>query len=195
MSSTDRIRYRVAGATVILLSLMVAWFLLRQMDQQDPLQTSVSEMPEHLKVSTFEVPEATNPATETQGSDKLPETKARQVRPDEKVKPDDSRKAATTDKPSKTALVDMGHEGQAIAFVIQVASFSDRKNAQGLLKKMLEQGYPAYVKVFTVKGKQTFRVLVGPKFDKTVAKRLEREIAAKYKLKTLLLKFRPGFAQ
>lgn len=55
---------------------------------------------------------------------------------------------------------------QSSAFVIQLGSFSNHKNALKLVEKLKGAGYKAYLKVVTSNGKTVSRVLVGPQLKR-----------------------------
>jgi len=58
------------------------------------------------------------------------------------------------------------------AWVIQVGSFSNQKNAEGLVAKLKKANFPAFLEQTDVQGKTLFRVRVGPEIDQKLAEKL-----------------------
>ncbi len=53
--------------------------------------------------------------------------------------------------------------GKGAGYVVQVGSFSLRKNAAAMRDKLKRQGFPAFVQEVEIRGKPIFRVKVGPR--------------------------------
>ncbi|MDQ7051190.1 MAG: SPOR domain-containing protein [Enterobacterales bacterium] len=66
---------------------------------------------------------------------------------------------------------------QDAAWVVQVASFRQSSNAKNLIEKLKKQGFKAYRRSVSVKGKQLYRVYVGPFVEKPDAKKTLTKIA------------------
>ncbi len=81
-------------------------------------------------------------------------------------------------KPESPAAVTTG-------WVVQVGSFSNRENAEGVLEALGAGGFPAFVEAADVQGKQVFRVRVGPEADKRRAERMLADMAPVLKAKRL----------
>lgn len=77
------------------------------------------------------------------------------------------------------------------AWVVQVASLSDRNGARQLVEKLRARNYRAYSEVIERSGKRSYRVLIGPKFDKRKAVSIKQEIDKSEKVDSLVLNFRP----
>ncbi|MCB1851419.1 MAG: SPOR domain-containing protein [Gammaproteobacteria bacterium] len=58
------------------------------------------------------------------------------------------------------------------AWVIQVGSFSQRDNAENLVKQLREKSFAADIEQVSLKGSMLFRVLVGPEVDRARAEQL-----------------------
>jgi DedD protein len=58
------------------------------------------------------------------------------------------------------------------AWVVQVGSFSDQKNAKKIELDLQEKKFPAFVEQAELEGKKLYRVLVGPEVDKKRAKKM-----------------------
>lgn len=86
--------------------------------------------------------------------------------------------ASTETKIEKTLPIAMSN-----AWIIQLATFKSDSNANKLVKKLQNDGYPAYTKQFTNKSGNLFTiVLVGPKTQKDEAAELKQTLKSKYRL-------------
>jgi DedD protein len=114
-----------------------------------------------------------------------------------KVKSQSAAKTAVTPKPAaKPAAVKsklgtdkpaLDQQGVPVGWTLQLASFKDRANAVSLQRKLLKQGYKAYIRD---KGELS-KVFVGPDLQKSIVETLKRELKRKFKLDGLILRFRP----
>lgn len=82
-------------------------------------------------------------------------------------------------------------EGIPLAWIVQVASFTDIEKAQTLNQQLLDDGYKAYSRRVLIGGEANYRIYVGPKVAKQAMLEQQQAIEHKYKLKTLLLVFEP----
>lgn len=64
------------------------------------------------------------------------------------------------------------------AWVVQVGSFSDRKNASQLVTKLRAAGFEAFLEDAQVAGKDVFRVRIGPEADRVRADALLPQVKA-----------------
>ncbi len=62
------------------------------------------------------------------------------------------------------------------AWVVQVGSFAEERNAEALRNKLREAEFTAFVEPARVGDRQMYRVRVGPELEKRVAERLKLEI-------------------
>lgn len=188
-------KYRAVGAIVIIVSVMVAWGVLMRFDDNNSQLTLIGQVPPEPNIEAFAMPTPAEPvvlpdtAFEPESHDAkamLPEpARASARQPSEVVKP--------APKPSR--LIQKTPSGHAKAWVLQVASFKTRSNAQKLQQLLLADDLPAYVKAFNINGDTIHRVLVGPKLSKDHANTLSKKIASKHKLRSLMIEYKPGFAE
>lgn len=87
---------------------------------------------------------------------------------------------------SVTQTVDL-----AEAWMIQVGAFSSRDNAIGLQDKLKASGYPAFVRTSKGPSSTLYKVYVGPEIRRVQLESQKAELEAKFKLKTLILKYIP----
>lgn len=93
--------------------------------------------------------------------------------------------AATTAKPAAPAGVDAN--GLSVSWSVQLASMSNRANADNLQKTLRAQGYNAYIR--TAGGVN--RVFVGPLIERAEADRLRDQLDKQQKLKGIVVRFQP----
>jgi DedD protein len=77
--------------------------------------------------------------------------------------------------------------GLSITWAVQVASLSNRANADALQKTLRTQGYNAYIR--TSEGVN--RVFVGPLIERAEADRLRDQLDKQQKLKGIVVRFQP----
>lgn len=104
---------------------------------------------------------------------------------------DEAENNPETQSEIKAEAPSLNDEGLPVAWILQVASFSDSGKAAALVDKLLADHYEAYSRASTVKGKTIHRVYVGPKIRKQDMLDEQVTIEKKFNLKTLLLRFEP----
>lgn len=95
--------------------------------------------------------------------------------------PDEPAPAAEPPTPAETASAPAGD------WVVQLGSFSNTANAEGLRDTLLTQGYNAYTRSSSVDGKSVTRVYVGPVIDRDGANRLRDELARRHGSKGMVV--------
>ena len=80
-------------------------------------------------------------------------------------------------------------DGPVLAgFVVQTGSYSDADNASGMVDKLKDAGYRAYIQTDSHEGKVVHRVMVGPEIRKDDAESTRQKLAddERFKLKGLV---------
>lgn len=75
------------------------------------------------------------------------------------------------------------------AFSVQLAAFRDPDNARALRQRLLDDGYDAYMIEEGSPEGRLHRVAVGPRIDRAAAIRLQGELATRYDLQGLVVRF------
>lgn len=75
------------------------------------------------------------------------------------------------------------------AWVVQVGSFTTQANADGLVERLKQAGYTAFIEPLGDGDKPTYRVRVGPELTKLTAQRIRDEIAKKIELKGIVMRY------
>ena len=79
--------------------------------------------------------------------------------------------------------------GRPRAWMLQVGSFSSRKNADLLVRRLRAMKFPAFHEEATVDRKTVFRVRVGPELDRKLAEGMQKRIAKEFKLDGQLVRY------
>ena len=72
--------------------------------------------------------------------------------------------------------------GQVTAWIVQVGSFGSSPNAKALRDKLRKMGYASFVEAVKNKQGMVYRVRVGPELTRTLAEKLQKQLAQKAKL-------------
>ncbi|NER66306.1 SPOR domain-containing protein, partial [Pseudomonas sp. MAFF212427] len=98
-----------------------------------------------------------------------------------------SKPVATPAKAVATAPAKVDGNGLPVSWSVQLASLSNRANAENLQKTLRSQGYNAYIRA----ADGTNRVFVGPLIERAEAERLRDVINRQQKLKGFVVRFQP----
>lgn len=187
----SRLKHRLVG-TVVIVALAVIFLpeLLRPAVDRQPRVTDMDLPPR--PVHTFEPspgePLAEVPAPETAPAPTtVPESARRQSEPEiavaetppalepEPAAPEDlARSDSAAAKPSTNGLPELSPELRA--WVVQVGSFAEERNAEALRDKLRAAEFSAFVEPAEVGDRRMYRVRVGPELEKRIAERLKVEI-------------------
>jgi DedD protein len=88
--------------------------------------------------------------------------------------------ASTSDKKPKVK------PDQITAWIVQVGSFTSASNAKELQDKLRKMGYASFVEAVKTKNGMNYRVRVGPELTRTLADKLQKQLAEKAKLKGMV---------
>ena len=75
------------------------------------------------------------------------------------------------------------------AWVLQVASFSSRKNADQLVRRLRAKKFPAFQEEAAVNGTTVFRVRIGPEVDRKLAEKMLKRVTKEFKLKGQIVRY------
>jgi DedD protein len=78
---------------------------------------------------------------------------------------------------------------QTKAWVVQVGSFSSRKNAHALRDKLRKQGYACFVESIKGEAGTVYRVRVGPELTRDLAEKLQQRLKAKTQLHGMVMQY------
>jgi DedD protein len=82
----------------------------------------------------------------------------------------------------------VGHS-TPVAWMVQVASFSQRENADKLVQRLRNAGLAAHQVEVRVEGKRRYRVQMPPQVDRKQAEALQQRIKKEFKLSARLVRY------
>ncbi len=97
------------------------------------------------------------------------------------------RAAATASGQSAKRKTEKGQAPRA--WVLQVASFSSRKNADQLVTRLRAKKFPAFQEKASVNGAAVFRVRIGPEIDRKLAEKMLKRVTEEFKLKGQIVRY------
>lgn len=103
-----------------------------------------------------------------------------------KSKPKTTAKKNTTNQYENPSL---DAQGLPVAWVIQVASFAKKENAEKLKSELRAKSYSAYTKSIDTPQGPAVRVFVGPKLEKKKAAAVKQRLDREFKLNTMIVRF------
>ena len=148
MSDIEAIKYRLIGALVIVVSFIFAWWLVLDHDVQR-LQDEDMEIPEPLKIERFDIDKPEKPSLKPVEAKSAEKKAAKAVKKEVKVVETD-KKIVEIKSSNKNKYSSIDDRGLPEAWVVQVASFQNKPNAQKLQEKLLADDLPAYIKQFNL---------------------------------------------
>lgn len=177
---TDQTRYRITGAIFLLALAIIVLPMLFDGDGIEKLKLSVLTQ-ESIDVT---LAEGLGPGPDMRSAEVARENLRKEIDADgyrvengtkfgEPVLSDD------TDSLSRPAL----------SWAVQVASFSEEENAIGLRDRLQVDGYSSLLSRVKEQGEKRIRVAVGPMINREDAMILKTELAERYSLETLVVRF------
>ncbi|MEM7293655.1 MAG: SPOR domain-containing protein [Pseudomonadota bacterium] len=99
------------------------------------------------------------------------------------TEPEDSESAA---KPVAAGV----DTGDLSAWVVQLGSFSDRENADALVKALQGDGFAAYLEPLERDGSVSHRVRIGPEMTREKAETIRNEVANRHGSEGVVMRYR-----
>jgi DedD protein len=218
MSDIQAIKYRLVGAVVIVVGFSCVWWLLLDHEEHRRIQETQVEIPQKsFSVERFDIdkpkPLGLHPQTKALEPEKIKsdvnniaavEIKEDVITPvthnEEKPAVQQIEKTPEPAKPAapavkNTSFSSLDEKGLPEAWVLQLASLKSQENAKQLQKKLLNSSYPAYVKSVKTADGVIYRVLVGPKLDRTKAEQMAKSIETEHAMKSIIVKYQTGYEQ
>jgi DedD protein len=172
------LRRRILGAFVLVCLSVVLWPVIFS-DVTGPFVDTSRQIPSSRTFTPYTVPEPHIP-------EDIPAVESRVIPEPATPEPAEEAKVMTpVPKPS------LDTRGLPIAWVVQVGSFSNAKNARALKARLLKQGYKAYTETATTDAGQTIRVFVGPMVSKQQSLQERNKIDKAFNLKAKVIRYVP----
>ncbi|MEP0202683.1 MAG: SPOR domain-containing protein [Halioglobus sp.] len=102
--------------------------------------------------------------------------------------PADPQRGARSEAPVKPQL---DAQGVPVAWILQVASVSDRTKANRLRDELLSLDEKAYIKQVKRGDETLYRIYVGPKFEQAKLDALKPKVDAQFKVKSMVVRYVP----
>jgi DedD protein len=203
------LKQRIVGALVLVaLAVIFVPMLLSRQDEQQAVRVDAPSMPDapgmpEVVVDPVEVPVAQLLPDEPLPGDSVeaqsdnwasveiePETSAAPVAAVPPAKPTPAPtvvKVETAKQPVVVPQERLDANTLPVSWSVQLASLSNRENAEKLQQSLRAQGYNAYIR--TAEGMN--RVFVGPLIERAQADRVRDQLSRQQKLNGLVVRFQP----
>lgn len=174
---SESLKQRIVGAIVLVALAIIIIPLVFDFSGERQVDVS-SQIPEMPEIEPVVVAEPVRPENITP------------AKPDEKMFQFGADAPAEAESLKAEAPV-LSSEGIPVGWVLQIASFKDKAAANELVKKLLADGYRAFLRE-NKSGKSTVnRVFVGPKVLKEKLVKEKTTIDKKYRVDAMLVRFEP----
>lgn len=171
----DGLKQRLVGAIVLLALAVIFVPVLFDRERMEPIDTQ-TQIPPPPKIEVVELPKPSAP----DWIEPAPE-------PQTMFAPDEQQAVLPESEPAAERAI-----GEGRSWVLQVASFRSDDHANSLHQRLVDLGYPAYIKKVSFKNGDIIRVYVGPKLDKSALQEMKEAIDQQLKVDSMLLEFKSG---
>lgn len=171
----DGLKQRLVGAIVLLALAVIFVPVLFDRERMEPIDTQ-TQIPPPPEIEVVQLPKPSSP----EWVEPAPEPQSMFTPAEDQAVP--SAPEPATEEPLA--------EGKS--WVLQVASFRSEEHAEGLRRRLVDMGYPAYTRRVSFKNGDITRVYVGPKLDKPALLEIKKTIDQRLKVESLLLEFKSG---
>ncbi|MFK7794375.1 MAG: SPOR domain-containing protein [Gammaproteobacteria bacterium] len=177
MDST--LKYRIVGATVLLsLAVIFIPMILDGSGQESVTKIDMKMPPEPTLVFSDELDsQVQTPAPEHTSSGQQEKAILPESDPVNNVVPE--------------VVVSADTKSELLGWVVQVGAFGDRQKAVAMQKQLIDAGFDALVEVGSNKGKDYFRVKVGPVISQDEATKIRDSLRKKMKLEAAFVTRHP----
>ncbi|WP_461516402.1 SPOR domain-containing protein [Porticoccus sp.] len=174
---TENVKQRIVGGFVLLALALILFAVLFDFSDAPQVDTT-SRIPPKPDIAAVDVAEPVRP-------ENIEPAPAPEEGFELGVDEPDQAVAATPEPPK------LSDEGLPESWILQVGSFRDADRANALVKKLLDDGYRAFVQPQSDSQGQLSRVFVGPKVLKEKLLQEKAAIDKKYGLNALVVRFEP----
>lgn len=181
----DRAVQRLVGAIVLVALGLILWPVVMgpKRDQSFVIESDIPPKPVFVP-SEIAPPQ---PRQDVSPIGEYQEKLARQVEEAAQAAPQEAEEAPEPAQPAAVTQPALDKDGVPIGWIIQVASFGKRENANTFKQRLQDNGYRARV---VTKGQYT-RVFVGPYIDRAMAERDLAMIARNHSVTPKLVRYSP----
>lgn len=169
----ERLKQRLVGGAVLVSLIVIFVPMLVEEKVVSDTTFSKTNIPEKPKIQQRQLESHTilpKPITQKKPLEPSPEI-------EESAKLDDGKRFGKIERPTPAA------------WIVQVASFSRRENANKLGNRLSKAGMPVQLKEVVIKGKRHYRVQMLPQLDKKQAEKLVKRIKKEFDLKASVVRY------
>lgn len=184
----DGFRQRLVGAIVLACITLILWPIIFS-DVSNLIVDRRSQIPTLPAFEKYSTPQPTRPTNiepvvdySTKTANIESSSESRKEAPQEEVV---SEPVNNTEKPI------LDERGIPVSWVLQVASFTKKNNADEVKLSLQEQGFKAYAREVTTSEGLSTRVFVGPKLTKKALENDRKKIDEMFSLESIIVPFVP----
>lgn len=85
----------------------------------------------------------------------------------------------------------LDERGIPIAWVVQVATMSQRDKAEALQNELIGLGYKSSVKAINRDNRSLYKVYIGPKFDKSQVQQIKNKVDSRFGVNSIIARYLP----
>jgi DedD protein len=176
------LKYRIVGATVLLsLAVIFIPMILDGSGQESVTKIDMEMPPEPTLVFSDELDnQVKTPAPEHTSSGQESEVIHPDTDPANNVVPE--------------VIVSADTKSELLAWAVQVGAFAEKEKALMMQKQLIDEGFDALVEIGSNKGKDYFRVKVGPVISQDEATKIRDSLRKKMKLEAAFVTRHPRTA-
>jgi DedD protein len=189
MALEERLKQRMLGGAVLvaLVVIFVPMLIEEPVEQSDKSAHSIPIKPQPQPQKPVANPISEKPQKKAVVQAPVAQTTAKSA---EQPKPEPTK----TSKPEKKRVVEKPAKvekprASPSAWMIQVASLTNEKNAKKLVQNLRKADLPAQMVPVKLNGKPHYRVRVGPEVDHRLAKKMLAKIKREFKLNPELMRY------
>ena len=180
----DGLKQRLVGAVVLLSLALILWPVIFS-DPNGPALDRRSQIPPMPAFEKYSVPEPVR----VQDVEPISRPSMAEQTPviDKPVAKSFEQKSVIKPKPKPRPKLDK--KGLPEAWVLQVASFTQQKNADELTLQLQKKGHKAFARSITTKEGKSTRVYIGPRMTKNAFDKDKKTIDKAYSVTSMVLRF------
>lgn len=196
----DALKQRLVGAVVLAAIgvIFLPGFFKEQQGHQVDTRSQIPAEPSspHVTFETPQQPTEISPAPEPetmflpQEPEPEPEAEIKEASPSA-ASAGSNPVNTTVDTTDEVPELPLRADGIPEAWVVQVASLSNKEAASKLRDELQADGHKAYVRTVTTANGSVTRVFIGPKLDKAEALKVKAEVDKRLKVNAMVLRFKP----
>jgi len=178
----DGFRQRLVGALVLICMAVILWPIVFS-NSIRPVVDRQTQIPTMPQLEKYAIPEPQKPKGVEPVNTDIIEEPPKTVAKEQSVV-EQSRAAVKQE-------IALDKRGLPVSWTLQVASLSQLKSAQDLVKQLKKEGYKSYSTTVNVDNKKAFRVFVGPKFKKPELEKIRKKIDKAHKVSSQIVRYKP----